>query len=117
MPVEIHFLSGARQGARDYIDAKQFRAGDHRGYEVFFDPAIDESAQGRAVLFRLQEDGWHVENVGEGNVLVNNQRVIGSSRIRSGDVVRMSERGPDFSFNLVAQPSQTAAAPAAARFS
>jgi hypothetical protein len=52
-------------------------------------------------LFRLQEDGWHLRGSG-GEAFVNQQPIAGWTRIRSGDVVRMSSSGPDFSFGLVA---------------
>jgi hypothetical protein len=107
MPVEIHVLSGSRQSERVYIDAPTFRVGDQRDCEVFFDPSRDQAAQGRAALFRLQDDGWYVQSTGQSNVLVNDQRLTGSMRIRSGDVVRMSDRGPDFSFGMVTGPRQT----------
>jgi hypothetical protein len=103
MPIEILFLSGSRQGERIQLDATEFRAGDQPDCRIFFNPAQDPDARGRAASFRLQEDGWHVENAGDGELLINDQRLTGSRRIRSGDVVRMSDCGPDFTFSLVAR--------------
>jgi hypothetical protein len=67
------------------------------------------------------EDGWYIARA-TGEILVNQQTVVGPTRIRSGDVVRMSESGPDFSFSIVSgaalqstkQPGRAAGPPAAA---
>ncbi|HUT92269.1 MAG TPA: hypothetical protein VMY37_22430 [Thermoguttaceae bacterium] len=101
MAVEIVILSGARQGERLLLEAGEFRAGDDPACEVFFDPQNDPSARDRGALFRLAEDGWSVERTGAGQLYVNQEPVVGETRIRSGDLVRMSERGPDFSFGIV----------------
>jgi len=103
MAVEIVILSGARQGERLLLEAGEFRAGDDPACEVFFDPQNDPSARDRCALFRLADDGWSVERTGAGQLYVNQEPVVGKSRIRSGDLVRMSERGPDFSFGIVTQ--------------
>lgn len=107
MPVEILILSGNRQGQRLVFDAKEFRAGDDRDCELFFDPASDLGAKDCLVQFQLQEDGWWAVRNRGSDVHVNQQRVAGPMRIRSGDVVRMSNRGPDFSFSLVAHATAT----------
>jgi hypothetical protein len=107
MSVEIQILSGARQGQRLEISAEVFQAGDNRGCEVFFDPQQDPGARSRQASFRLKEDGWYLASSGGGDLLVNERPVIGIARIRSGDVVRLSERGPDFSFHIVARPGTT----------
>ena len=101
MPVEIQVLSGARQGVRVAVDASEFRVGDCPGAEIALDPSQDPAAQGRAVRFSLRSDGWYIQNHGVGSVLLNEQRLSGARRIRSGDVVRMSERGPDLVFHLL----------------
>ena len=101
MAVEIVVLSGARQGDRLLLEARQFRAGDDPACEVFFDPENDASARDRGALFRLADDGWWIEPTGAGDVYVNQEPVVGKTRIRSGDLVRLSERGPDFSFGIV----------------
>lgn len=103
MAVEILILSGARQGERLLLEAREFRAGDDPACEVFFDPQKDSSARDRGALFRLADDGWWIERTGAGDLYVNQEPVVGKTRIRSGDLVRMSERGPDFSFGIVTQ--------------
>ena len=105
MGVEIVILSGARQGECLAFDANQLRIGDRPDCELSFDPAVDVSARDRSALLRLEDDGWRIHNTGFGEILVNEQAVAGQARIRSGDVIRMSHDGPDFSFHLVARSS------------
>src|SRR5687768_10507101 len=88
MAVEIYVLSGARQGQRVVLDRAAFAAGDGPGCDIPFDPSQDPDVRGRRVEFVFDEEGWRIRNVGE-------------QRIRSGDIVRLSEFGPDFSFALL----------------
>jgi len=109
MAVEILILSGARQGERLVLSATEFRAGAEPDCAVYFDPRVDAGAAGRSVCFRLLEDGWYA--TAAGSVLINQQVIAGPTRIRSGDIVRMSERGPDFSFSIVARAAAPAITP------
>jgi hypothetical protein len=111
MAVEIFILSGSRRGERLVLDIEQFRAGASLGCEVYFDPQRDPPAQYREAMFRLEGDGWYVHRTGNGEILVNHDVVRGHHRLRSGDVVRMSELGPEFSLAFVARPSGLAAEP------
>ncbi len=101
MAVEILILSGARQGARLVLDGKQFRVGTEPDCEVFFDPQHDPSAKDRAALLQLEDGGWHIHSIDNGELTVNQQTVTGSRSLRSGDVVRLSAMGPDLCFRLV----------------
>ncbi|HVC94288.1 MAG TPA: hypothetical protein VND64_11390 [Pirellulales bacterium] len=112
MAVGITILSGARQGERLEFDAAEFLAGGDSACRVFFDPHVDPGAGGREAFFRLDDEGWSMKNTGNGELLVNDRVVHGSTRLRSGDVVRMSPSGPDFSFNLLARLSAPKEAPA-----
>ena len=105
MGVEIIILSGARQNERIVLDADEFRAGGVETCDVFFDPDADAAAVGRVALFRRSDEGWSIQNAGKGELLLNQENVSGRTRIRSGDIVRLSDRGPDFSFSLSAARS------------
>lgn len=100
MAVEIHILSGARQDERIVLDKTNFRAGSNPESEVFFDPLADIGTENRSASFQLLEDGWYIAR-STGSIHINQREVAGPTRIRSGDVVRMSETGPDFSFSIV----------------
>ena len=99
MAVEIHILSGARQGDRVVVDATSFRAGTDSACDVLFDPRAEACAEGRSASFLLMEDGWYMVRTA-GSVIVNQKQAAGITRIRSGDIVRLSENGPDFSFSI-----------------
>ncbi|MBN1910834.1 MAG: hypothetical protein JW818_13900 [Pirellulales bacterium] len=117
MRVDIQILSGARQGEHVVLDVDRFRVGDQRDCEVRFDPARDAAARGHAATIQRDDDGWRIRNTGTGDVLVNHEPVFGNTRLRSGDVVRMSENGPDFSFTIGASETDAASPqPNTARF-
>jgi hypothetical protein len=101
MAVEIRILSGARQGERLLLEGRELRVGCDRNCEVLFDVARDPAISGRSAVIHLSDDGWYLHATG-GQVWVNQQPVARSTRLRSGDIVRMSESGPDFSFGIVA---------------
>jgi hypothetical protein len=101
MAVDILILSGVRQGEQIVLDTTNFRVGTSPDCAVFFDPQLDPGAANRSASFCLMEDGWFIVHA-MGEILVNHRAVAGPTRIRAGDVVRMSETGPDFSFNMSA---------------
>ena len=111
MAVEIFILSGSRRGERLVLDFEQFHAGATPRCKVYFDPQRDPPAQDREAMFRLEGDGWYLHRTGSGEILVNHDVVRGRQRLRSGDVVRMSESGPEFSLAFVARPSGSPAVP------
>ena len=119
MPVEILILSGARQGERIELELDEFRVGDASYCEVVFNRDADPAVRGRTAAIRRDEEGWSIRNMGRGDLMVNQEPVSGTSRLRSGDVVRMSDRGPDFAFTVdpiapVATPVAVVAAPSEA---
>src|SRR5512138_254502 len=102
MAVEFLILSGSRQGERLVLEGEQFRVGDEPACELFFNPAADPPARGRMLLFRHSDDGWSVLPIGAPGMLLDHDPLSEARSIRSGQVVRMSADGPDFSFRLVA---------------
>jgi hypothetical protein len=101
MAVEILILSGARRNERIALDCRAFQAGCDPDCEVYFHPERDSAVKGRSAKFRLQEGGWYVRCTG-GEMWIGKQRIVGATHVRSGDVIRMSESGPEFSFHVVA---------------
>ena len=91
------------------MDVTEFRAGGEPQCEVFFDPRRDSPVAGRSTKFSLMDDGWYVKSTGTGEVLINQRPVSGLMRVRSGDILRMSDRGPDFSFSIVSHSAAAAA--------
>ncbi len=113
MTVEIQILSGSRQGERVTISASRFRIGADTGCEVRFDPRTDPGVAQRAVVFRLEEDGWLAEPLGREGIILDQEPLTGPRHVRSGQVLRMSAEGPDFLLQLQrgAGPSSAGVAP------
>lgn len=111
MAVEILVLTGNRRGERYRTEQGQFLVGGNPQCDFLFDTELDSGARDRQVAFAFEETGWTLQNTGDGDILLNNRPVIGAVRVRSGDVVRLSHSGPDFSFQVTsAVGSQNAAA-------
>ena len=121
MAIEIFILSGSRRGQRLTLDAVQFRAGCDPECELRFDPELDPGARNKAVLLRLENDGWHITPISSGDLRVNQQMAAGPTRLRSGDVIGLSASGPEFCFRVesrgrdILPPVMAAAVPQATR--
>jgi hypothetical protein len=101
MAVVVRILSGVRRNDRIVLDSRMFRAGSDPSCEVFFDPERDTTVRGRSAKFCLQDGGWYLHCAG-GEMYVNGKRVGGATHLRSGDKIRMSSAGPEFSFEIAA---------------
>jgi len=112
MPVEISIISGARKGERIQLDSDSFQVGDDSACEVYFNPRKDPSVGGRRALIVFEESGWRIQNTGSGMLLVNQNVVEGPTPLRSGDIIRMSDMGPDMTFTLISGPKDTIASAA-----
>ena len=103
----IHILSGSLQGQCLRFDGDRILVGDDAAADLRFDPDREAGARGKnAVLTLDDEEGWRISNEGGGVWLVNQTAVEKSKslRLRSEDLVRVSESGPDFFFRLVSGP-------------
>jgi len=110
MPVEITIITGSRKGERIQLDSDLFRVGDSWNYEVYLNPEDDPEAAGRRAVVVLEESGWRIRNTGSGLLWVNQDVVDGSTPLRSGDTVRMSDMGPDLRFKLISEHDVATAA-------
>ena len=111
MAVEIHILSGSQQGRCFRFDGDRILIGDVAVADVRFDPDRESRARGKNAVITLDdEEGWRISNVGAGVWLLNQTPVEASQthRLRSEDLVRVSEAGPDFCFRIVAGPRGSA---------
>ncbi len=113
MPVEILVLSGARQGERHHLDGHRIVVGDVANADIALHPRDQAAACGRHATLDSSEQGWTLTNRGAGEWLVNQRPVSSgqSTRLRSGDVVRISDEGPDFRFAIVAAGAPSVAGP------
>jgi len=114
MPVELTILSGAREGEAIQLDLDAFRVGDDPAAEVAFDPRHDPAGRGCLALVMREEAGWRIQNQGRGPLLVNHTVVDGRVPLRSGDIIRLSDMGPDVCFNLISASRTGGLTPTAA---
>lgn len=101
MPVEITILSGQLQGKRIELSGNAFEVGDRPTDAVCFDAAADPEVTGRRASLRVEDGGWRIRSTGDLPIIVNHTPIKGPHGLRSGDIVRMSENGPDFAFALI----------------
>jgi len=101
MNVEIRTLTGPNQGSSEVIEAIHLSIGETDDCDVQFDASQIPEAAGRRVELQRTENGWIVTNVGSGEIRVNQDFVDQPRQIKPGDVIRISENGPDYSFGLV----------------
>ncbi|MEX0817937.1 MAG: putative Ig domain-containing protein [Pirellulaceae bacterium] len=111
MPVQITILSGARQGECLELTENAFEAGDRKGDAIYFDAVANPRVKGRRALLRLEEEGWRIRSAGTLPILLNHEPVLAPRPLRSGDIVRMSDQGPDFSFTLISRLTLAAEPP------
>jgi hypothetical protein len=118
MAVEIHVLSGSQQGRCLRFDGHRIVVGDDAAADVRFDPDREAAARRRSAVLTLDvEEGWRIANQGAGVWHVNQTALdrYQSHRLRSEDLLRVSELGPDLRFRLVSGSRGSAiSAPAAA---
>jgi hypothetical protein len=101
MEVEIRVLSGPGQGSKKIFECETLLIGDSDDCDIQFDPEKIPAAAGQCVEIRLTDTGWKLANRGDGEIRVNQDIVEGLYQIKPGDVIRLSENGPDYSFGLV----------------
>jgi hypothetical protein len=101
MSAEVTIISGSRKGEHIRLDCEAFEVGADSTCEIYFNPRKDPTIGGRRVLITLEESGWQIQNNGPGLIRVNQRVVQDSIPLRSGDVIRMSDMGPDLLFTLV----------------
>ncbi len=117
MPIQLLILSGARRGEQLEFAKESVSIGDERASDVYFSAWKHPGVKGRRAQLVLDEAGWRIQNQGEGDWYLNQSIVpmYGASPLRSGDIVRLSELGPDFRFSVVPEPKPPVSKRPAAR--
>jgi len=98
MVVELEILSGSRFGEKLRFERDSVTVGAQADCDLCFDPTGSPVAAGKRAVLMLREDGWWLECVQGSGWMVNHEPVRGSCPLRSGDVVRLSQLGPEFRF-------------------
>lgn len=117
MPIQLLILSGARRGEQLEFAKESVSIGDDRASDVYFSAWKHPGVKGKRAQLVLDKAGWRIQNQGEGDWYLNQSivPVYGASPLRSGDIVRLSELGPDFRFSVVPKPKPPVSKRAAAR--
>ena len=104
MRAELIFVSGAQLGNRVSIDSDECLIGGQPDCDVFFSPERYPHVHDTRVLLRHQAKGWQVSTLEGGQALVNQTYLTSPVSLRSGDVIRISEWGPDMRFEVSSDP-------------
>jgi hypothetical protein len=103
MAVELLILSGSRLGERLKFTHDAISIGGGKHWDVCFDAKLDPGATAKRARILADEFGWRIHNDGLGAWIIN-QDVLppkGAYPLRAGDIVRLSEFGPDLRFNVL----------------
>lgn len=107
MAIKLTVLSGSMQGHVLETNKTVIRLGANADSEIAFDVASDPEIQGQQVSFELRGDRWRLCNDSTQSLFVNQDLVRDATGLRSGDLVRLSQDGPDVLFELTLLPSTT----------
>ena len=95
MAIEIHILSGAREGHRERFEKSVIAIGRHPMSDFRFDPERDLDVSGRHAELRGVDGRWTLHDVGSTNgTYVNGARVASDVELHEGDVITFGGEGP-----------------------
>ena len=96
--VVVVLASGPNAGRTFGIDSDNFSIGTDPDCDV----RLNETLTGRTRRLHCQmsDDGWRIEPSGADSFFVGTNNTSKSTKLRSGEIVRLSHRGPDFQFYL-----------------
>lgn len=114
MAIELHILSGAREGQRERFEKSVIAIGRHPMSDLRFDPERDLDVSGRHAELRGIEGRWTLHDVGSTNgTYVNGARVGSEVELNDGDVITFGGQGPRVQVQLNVAPGAAAAPPRA----
>ena len=100
MAVKITVLSGSLQGRVLETNKNVIRVGADKNSELPFDALSDPEIEGQQVRFELLDDRWRLFNASAQPLFVNQDLVRDATGLRSGDLIRLSQDGPDVLFEI-----------------
>ena len=109
MAVKLTVLSGSMQGRTLETNNKVIRVGADQGSELPFDALSDPEIEGQQVRIELLDDRWRLFNASTQPLFVNQDLVRDATGLRSGDLIRLSQDGPDVLFELNQNSTASAA--------
>ena len=109
MAIEIHVMSGARQGQRERFEKSVIAVGRHPMSDLRFDAERDLDVSARHAELRGVEGRWTLHDLGSTNgTFVNGARVGSEVELHEGDVITFGADGPRVQVRL-AVPADTPA--------
>lgn len=100
MAVKLTVLSGSMQGHALETNRNIINVGAEPSSELPFDVGCDPEIEGQQVRFELLDDRWRLFNSSAHPIFVNQDLVRDATGLRSGDLIRLSQDGPDVLFEL-----------------
>ncbi len=98
--VVVVVASGSDAGKTHGIDSPNFSVGFDSECDVVLQDDVDLDDPDAMFQIRRGAGGWSIQNRNGGGFILNQKHVGSSCGLRSGDIVRMSWKGPDFQFYL-----------------
>jgi S1-C subfamily serine protease len=99
--IELRILTGSRAGERERFDKSVVTIGRHPLSDLRFDPQTELEVSTRHAELRESEHHWTIHDPGSTNgTFVNGERVNGSQRVHTGDVLDLGAGGPRVELHL-----------------
>ena len=100
MAVRLIVLSGSLQGHVLETREKVIGIGSDTDNLMRFNLESDPEIRGQRIRLELRDDRWRLFNYSEKPVFINQDLVRADAGLRSGDLIRLSQDGPDLQFEL-----------------
>ncbi|PYJ71637.1 MAG: hypothetical protein DME76_01175 [Verrucomicrobia bacterium] len=114
MPVFLNHSEGSKAGQLESFDKDQIRIGRQQDNDVQFDPQKDTSVSGyHAEIYRDGEAFFLKDLQSRNGTFVNSHKIDQPVRLKDGDILQFSARGPKVAFSTrdPSLASETAVSP------
>jgi len=114
MPVFLNHSEGSKAGQLESFDKDQIRIGRQQDNDVQFDPQKDTSVSGyHAEIYRDGEAFFLKDLQSRNGTFVNSRKIDQPVRLKDGDILQFSARGPKVAFSTrdPSLASETAVSP------
>ena len=106
-PVVLRHVAGPRAGEFQGLTASHFTVGSGLTCDVSFAEDGYANLEELAAEIQRGSEGWSITLHTSQPVLKNQDSITKTSRLRSGDIIRLSPAGPDFQFLIQTQNQRT----------
>lgn len=102
MAIRLTVLSGSLQSHVFESEKDSFTIGESVECDLTFDMMTDPEIQGQQIRIARCDGRWHIHNKSVQPVFLNQSLIRDSTGLRSGDLIRLSQDGPDVLFEIAA---------------